>query len=67
MEAAGPRQQRRGPYTQIQSAQKKVKPQQERQHFKVQALSQLDATANGGLRTVDAGLITLAWTLNQQI
>ena len=62
-----PRQQRHGPYTQIQPAPKKVKPQQERQRFKVQALSQLDAIANEGLRAVDAELTTMAWARNQQI
>ena len=63
----GPRQQRHGPYTQIQPAPKKVKPQQERQRFKVQALSQLDAIANEGPRAVDAELTTMAWARNQQI
>ena len=63
----GPRQQRHGPYTQIQPASKKVKPQQECQRFKVQALSQLDAIANEGLRAVDAELTTMAWARNQQI
>ena len=46
---------------------KKVKPQQERQRFKVQALSQLDAIANEGLRAVEAELTTMAWARNQQI
>ena len=63
----GPRQQRHGPYTHIRPAPKKVKPQQERQRFKVQALSQLDAIANEGLRAVDAELTTMAWARNQQI
>ena len=52
----GPHQQRHGPYTQIQPAPKKVKPEQERQRFKVQALSQLDAIAEDGLRAVNAEL-----------
>ena len=56
----GPRQQRHGPYIHIQPAPKKVKPQQERQRFKVQALSQLDAIANEGLQAVDAELTTMA-------
>ena len=63
----GPRQQRHGPCTHIQPAPKKVKPQQERQRFKVQALSQLDATANEGLRAVETELTTMAWARNQQI
>ena len=63
----GPRQQRHGPYTHIQPAPKKVKPQQERQRFKVQALSQLDAIANEGLRAVEAELTTMAGARNQQI
>ena len=63
----GPRQQRHGPYTHIQPAPKKVKPQQERQRFKVQALSQLDAIANEGLRAVEAELTTMAWARNQLI
>ena len=46
---------------------RKVKPQQERQCFKVQALSQLDAIAEEGLRTVNAELTTMAWARNQQI
>ena len=56
----GPRQQRHGPYTHIQPAPKKIKPQQERQRFKVQALSQLDAIANEGLRAVEAEPTTIA-------
>ena len=44
-----------------------VKPQQERQRFKVQALSQLDAIANEGLRAVEAELTTMAWARNQQM
>ena len=60
-------QQRYGPYTHIQPAPKKVKPQQERQRFKVQALSQLDAIANEGLQAVEAELTTMAWARNQQI
>ena len=63
----GPRQQRHGSYTQIQPASKKVKLQQEHQRFKVQALSQLDAIANEGLRAVDAELTTMAWARNQQM
>ena len=63
----GPHQHRHGPYTQIQPAPKKVKPQQERQRFKVQALSQLDAIADEGLRAVNAELTTMAWARNQQI
>ena len=63
----GSQQQRHGPYTHIQPTPKKVKPQQERQRFKVQALSQLDAIANEGLQAVDAELTTMAWARNQQI
>ena len=63
----GSHQQRYGPYTHIQPAPKKVKPQQERQRFKVQALSQLDAIANEGLQAVEAELTTMAWARNQQI
>ena len=63
----GPRQKRHGPYTQIQPTPKKVKPQQERRRFKVQALSRLDAMANEGLRAIDAELATMAWARNQQI
>ena len=63
----GPRQQRHGPYTHIQPAPKKVKPHQERQRFKVQALSQLGAIANEGLRAVEAELTTMAWARNRQI
>ena len=59
--------QEKGPYTHIQPAPKKVKPQQERQRFKVQALSQLDAIANEGLQAVEAELTTMAWARNQQI
>ena len=55
----GSHQQRYGPYTHIQPAPKKVKPQQERQRFKVQALSQLDAIANEGLQAVEAELTTM--------
>ena len=63
----GPQQHRHGPYTQINPAPKKAKPQQERQRFKVQALSQLDAIADEGLRAVNAELTTMAWARNQQI
>ena len=63
----GPRQQQHGPYTHIQPTPKKVKPQQEHHRFKVQALSQLDAIANEGLRAVEAELTTMAWARNQQI
>ena len=63
----GPCQQRHGPYTQIEPAPKKVKPQQEGQRVKVQALSRLDPIANKGLRAVEAELTTMAWARNQQI
>ena len=63
----GSQQQRYGPYTHIQLTPKKVKPQQERQRFKVQALSQLDAIANEGLQAAEAELTTMAWARNQQI
>ena len=63
----GSHQQRYGPYTHIQPTPKKVKPQQERQRFKVQALSQLDAIANEGLQAVEAELTTMAGARNQQI
>ena len=63
----GSRQQRHGPYTQIQPTPKKVKPQQERQRFKVQALSQLDVIANEVLQAVEAELTTMAWARNRQI
>ena len=55
----GPHQQRHGPYTDIRPAPKKVKPKQERQRFKVQALSELDTIANEGLRAVEAELTTM--------
>ena len=67
LQEKGSRQQRHGPYAHIQPAPKKVKPQQERQRFKVQALSQLDAIANEGLQAVEAELTTMAWARNQQI
>ena len=63
----GSHQQRYGPYTQIQPTPKKVKPHAERQRFKVQAPSQLDAIANEGLQAVEAELTTMAWARNQQI
>ena len=63
----GPPQHRHGPYTQIHPAPKKAKPQQEHQCFKVQALSQLDAIADEGLRAVNAELTTMALARNQQI
>ena len=63
----GPHQHRHGPYTQINPAPKKPKPQQERQRFKMQALSQLDAIADEGLRAFNAELTTVAWARNQQI
>ena len=63
----GTHQQRYGPYTHIQPTPKKVKPQQERQRFKVQALSQLDAIANEGSQAVEAELTKMAWARNQQI
>ena len=63
----GSHQQRYGPYTHIQPTPKKVKPQQECQRFKVQALSQLDAIANEGLQAVEAELTTMARARNQQI
>ena len=44
----GPHRYQHGPYTQVNPASKKVKPQQERQRFKVQTLSQLDAIAEEG-------------------
>ena len=62
-----PHQYRHGPYTQVNQASKKAKPQQERQCFKVQALSQLDAIAEEGLRAVNAELNTMAWARNKQI
>ena len=67
LQEKGSRQQRHGPYTHIQPAPEKVKPQQERRRFKVQALSQLDAIANEGLQAVEAELTTMAWARNQQI
>ena len=66
-ERRGPHQYRHGPYTQVNPASKKIKPQQARQRFKVQALSQLDAIAEEGLRAVNAELNTMAWAQNQQI
>ena len=63
----GPQQHRHGPYTQISPAPKKAKPQQERQRFKVQALSQLDAIADEALTAVNAELTTMARARNQQI
>ena len=58
LQEKGSRHQRHGPYTHIQPVPKKVKPQHERQRFKVQALSQLDAIANEGLQAVEAELTT---------
>ena len=63
----GPHQQRQGPYTQIQPAPRKAKPQRERQRFKVRALRQLYAIAEEGLRAANAELTTMAWARNQQI
>ena len=63
----GPHQHQHGPYAQIQPAPEKVKPQQERRRFKVQALSQLDAIADEGLRAVNAELATMGWARNQEI
>ena len=63
----GPHQQQHGPYTEINPAPKKAKPQQQRQRFKVHALTQLDAIADEGLRAVNAELTTMAWARNQQI
>ena len=54
-------------YTQMNPAPKKAKPQQERRRFKEQALSQLDAIADKGLRAVNAEVTTMAWARNQQI
>ena len=51
----------------MQPSPKKVKPQQERQCFKVQALSQLDTISNEGLRAVNAELTTMASARNQPI
>ena len=56
----GSQQQRYGPYTHIQPTPKKVKPHEERQRFKVQTLSQLDAIANEGLQAVEAEVTTMA-------
>ena len=58
---------RHGPYTQVNPAPKKIKPQQARQRLKVQALNQLDAIAEEGLRIINSELDTMAWARNQQI
>ena len=63
----GPQQNRHGPYTQVNPASKKIKPQQACQRLKVQALNELDATAEEGLRAINAELNTMAWARNQQI
>ena len=58
---------RHGPYTQASPSPKKIKPQQARQRFKVQALNQLDAIAEEGLRIINSELETMGWARNQQI
>ena len=58
---------RHGPYTQVNLAPKKIEPQQARQRLKVQALNQLDAIAEEGLRIINLELETMAWSRNQQI
>ena len=60
----GPQQNRHGPYTEVNLASKKIKPQQARQRLKVQALNQLDAIAEEGLRAINAELNTMAWARN---
>ena len=66
-ERGGAQQYRHGPYTQVNPASKKIKPQQARWRLKVQALNQLDAIAEGGLTTINAEVNTMAWAWNQQI
>ena len=58
---------RHGPYTQVNPTSKKIKPRQARQRLKVQALNQLDAIAEEGLRIINSELDTMAWARNQQI
>ena len=57
----------RGLYTQVSPSPKKIKPQQARQSFKVQALIQLDAIAEEGVRIINSELETMAWARNQKI
>ena len=59
-ERRGPQQYRHGPYTHVNPASKKIKPQHARQRLKVQALNQLDAIAEEGLRAINAELNTMA-------
>ena len=54
------------PYTQVSPSPKKIKPQQAQQRFKVQALNQLDAIAEEGLRIINSELETMVWARNQQ-
>ena len=58
---------RHGPYTQVNPASKKIKPQQARHRLKVQALNQPDAIAEEGLRIINSELDTMGWARNQQI
>ena len=63
-ERQGPQQYQHGPYTQVNSASKKIKPQQALQRLMVQALNQLDAIAEEGLRAINAELNSMAWARN---
>ena len=56
-----------GPYTKVQPPPKGQTPQQARQRFKVQALRQLDAIADEGIKAIYSELDTMAWARNQQI
>ena len=58
---------RHGPYTQVSPSPKKIKPQQARQRFKVQAVRQLDAIVEEGVRIINSELKTTASARNQQI
>ena len=50
---------RHGSYTQVSPSPKKIKPQQARHHFKVHAMSQLDAIAEEGVRIINSELETM--------
>ena len=56
-----------GPYTQVSPSPKRIKLQQARRRFKLQALNQLDAIAEEGLRIINSELETMVWARNQQI
>ena len=55
---------RHGPYTQVNPASKKIRPQQAHQRTKY---NQLHGIAEEGLRIINSELDTMAWARNQQI